>query len=115
MRRSTLFLFALVAAACADKTAIVVEISSTDVTIPDDVDTLRIVARSATGQMADRTFRVSHSWPHTLTILPASDRSAAVTITVMGMLSGNVKETRVVTTAFMPGVVRHVPVELTHD
>lgn len=115
MRRSLSTLVALLALGCADKTAILVEVTSDDLSVPADVDALHFVAVSDGGRRLDETYALGGTWPHSLSILPASGDSSRVTITVTGMHQGVARVRRVVPTAFDRGTTRRVIVTLTRD
>jgi hypothetical protein len=107
---------ALLAACSADRTAILVEVTSPDLAVPADVDGLRFTAVSEYGGRVDQSFPISGQWPHSLTIVPPEgERMGAITITVTGLHGGDVVVRRVVTSAFMQGVTRPVTVSLPAD
>lgn len=107
---------ALVLGACADQTGIMVQISSTDLSVPGDVDGLHIEAFTPDGLMVDQTYPIRSSWPQSLLIRPARGEALGeVRIHVTGTLGGAFLVRRVVMTAFVPGQVRRVDVQLTRD
>lgn len=67
MYRASLVLLALAFVGCADRTALLVEVSSPDLAIPGDIDSLTIRARTPRGAMFDQTFDVNMGWPHSIT------------------------------------------------
>ncbi len=102
--------------ACADQTGILVQITSTDIVVPADVDGLTIRAYTPDGLMVDRSFAIRSSWPQSLLIRPAQGEALGeVRVEVTGTLAGAFAVRRVVMTAFMPGQVRRVDVQLTRD
>ncbi len=115
-----LALVLLGASGCADRTALKIEVSSSDLTAPDDVDRLEIrVVGDATGMMSDDRFALSSTWPHSLSVRPGSSRSEGVVVTVTGRKSTGPSDTtgafvvrRVVRDAFVDGEDRTVRVEL---
>lgn len=101
---------------CADKTALLIEVTSSDILVPDDVDTLRFEVRASTGQMLDRTFPLRGAWPHSLTVLPATTtQSTDVQVTVTGLFDGTARVRRIVNARFEAGQTRRVAVVLTRD
>ena len=114
-RLSTSILAASLLFGCADATGILVEVSSSDLSVPDDVDALRFEVRSTTGRMVDQTFPIAQTWPHSLTVLPSGSDDLDVTITVTGLKGGVPAVRRVVAAAFEPGTTRRVQVSLSRD
>ena len=107
-----LVLLASLLAGCADQTSLMVEVTSSDLVVPDDVDELRFEVRSATGRSIDRRFSISGAWPHSLAVLPASSSDGAVVLTVTGLSGGAPVVRRVLETAFVSGLQRRVEVRL---
>jgi len=115
--------FALSAATgCTDKTSLIVEVASPDLTVPTDVDTLRFEAVTIEGltiQHGDAPyaeFPISEPWPHSLAILPgAAPTNAMVLVTVTGMTGGDFAVRRTVQTRFVPGATNRVVVQLTRS
>ena len=104
------------AAGCADETAILLEIDSTNVVIPTDVDGLRIRAVGlVSGRTTDRLF-TPDEWPETLAIVPGdgSDREA-VRITVWGRLGDTERVKRIVEAQFVPDTTTNVRIVLERD
>jgi hypothetical protein len=102
------------AAGCADRTAILVEVTSTDLTIPTDIDAITIRAISAFGASFEQTYPVSTAWPHSLTITPPpSEGIGGVRIDVTGSRGGAFVVRRVIGAEFVPGETRRVQVVLT--
>lgn len=118
-RVATVFLAAAVAvggaAGCSeDQTALLVEVSSPDLSIPADVDALRFDAETESGKVAAQTFPVAETWPHSLAILPSGgETSARVTLRVVGLKGGEEVIRRVQRTAFVSGQTRQIAVVLT--
>ncbi len=112
MKRSILALAALLALSCADKTAIVVVVTSDELAVPDDVDGLRFQVVSENDRTLDETYALDRTWPHSLSILPASGELSRVTITVTGLRDGSPRVRRVVRTAFDRGATRRITLEL---
>jgi hypothetical protein len=110
----TLVIGTLAVGACStDRTAILIEVSSADLAVPDDVDTLRFQAMAELGGRIDRSFAIAGSWPHSLTIIPPEGEGrGAVRIVVTGYRRERFVIRRVVSTAFEPGVTRRVVVDL---
>jgi hypothetical protein len=76
-------------AACSGETAIVVEVASPDLRVPDDVDQLRFDVTSTGGPMAGGTYPITRPWPHTLAVRPAMGReNDIVTVLVTGFKGG---------------------------
>lgn len=107
-----LVLLSSLLAGCADQTSLMVEVTSSDLVVPDDVDELRFEVRSATGRSIDRRFSISGAWPHSLAVLPASSSDGAVVLTVTGLSGGAPVVRRVLETAFVSGLERRVEVRL---
>ncbi|MCC6877831.1 MAG: lamin tail domain-containing protein [Sandaracinaceae bacterium] len=102
--------------ACADKTALLIEVTSSDLRVPDDIDGLRFEVSATTGQMVDRTFPIRAAWPHSLTVLPAgSVQSTEVTVTVTGLKDGSPRVRRVIPARFDAGLTRRVMVVFSSD
>lgn len=99
-------------AGCADVTSLMVEVTSSDLAVPADVDELRFEVRSATGRSVDRRFAIDGPWPHSLAVLPASSADGAVVLTVTGLSGGAPVVRRVIETAFIAGLERKVEVRL---
>ncbi|MBZ0119114.1 MAG: lamin tail domain-containing protein, partial [Sandaracinaceae bacterium] len=115
-RQAIIALLLLSSVGCADKTALLIEVTSPDLGIPEDIDGLRFEVSAATGQMVDRIFPVRAAWPHSLTVLPAtSAQSTEVRIVVTGLKDGNRRVRRVIPARFDAGVTRRVTVVLSAD
>jgi hypothetical protein len=113
MQRACLLLVALAAVGCADRTALLVEVSSPDLAIPGDVDSLTIRAHTPNGAMFDQTFDVASGWPHSITIRPESpEDQGQVLVEVTGNRAGAFVVRRVALTGFQPGVTRRVDISL---
>ena len=98
---------------CADKTAILLEVRSDDLSVPADVDTLEIRAEHYLGATFEQSFAIGGTWPHTLTIRPApGETSGRVDITVTGRRSGAFVVRRVVSAVFAAGQTRRVEIVL---
>jgi hypothetical protein len=107
---------ALVLTACADQTGILVNVTSPDIVVPNDVDALHMRAYTPDGLMFDQTFPVRSTWPHSLLIRPAAGEALGqVQVEVTGMKGTDFVVRRSVLTAFMAGQVRRVDVELRRD
>lgn len=100
---------------CADKTAVLIEVTSSDLAVPADVDGLRFIAVSGSGHRIDRAYPLEGTWPHSLSVLPAGPGDDTLTITVTGVLAGQPRVRRVVTTSFAHGTTRRVSVVLSRD
>ncbi len=106
------FVLAAASPGCADRTALLVRVSSTLV-IPDDVDRLDVSVRGETTMMfADRSFAVSTPWPHTVSIRPGALEFGDVQVTVTAYRGDAFVVRRVVTGRFIPGVDEVIEVEL---
>ena len=114
MLTSTLFL----AIGCADRTGVLVEVSSADLTVPTDVDALRFEAESSTGRAVSETHALTGTWPYSLTIVPRDDADARGTLTlrIAGLSDGATVVRRLVRgVTFGDGETRRVVVELSRD
>src|SRR5690606_2481517 len=100
---------------CADKTAVLIEVSSSDLAVPADLDGLRFIAVSESGRRVDRAYPLEGTWPHSLSVLPAEPGDDALTVTVIGVLAGQPRVRRVVTTTFARGTTRRVSVVLSRE
>ncbi len=109
---SSLFAVAL---GCGDPTSILVEVTSTELRAPEDVDTLRFLVDTGAGHRLDRTYRIDGDWPHSLAVLPATSDEAVVTVIVEGIRGGRPVIRRVARTAFVSGSQRIVEVTLSRD
>ena len=82
-------------AGCADKTSLLVEVSST-LAIPDDVNQLELlVVGDVSGSMIERTYEIDSAWPHSVSLRPGSVESQGVTITVVALHDGDFVARRV--------------------
>ncbi len=115
MRRPLVPLLALALLGCADKTAILVEVTSNDLAVPADVDALRFTVTSDGGHHVDQTFGIDGTWPQTLSVLPAGPEDTSVVLSVTGLRENQPRVRRVVSVAFERGTTRHVSVVLTRD
>jgi len=116
--RSALFvsLLSIALVSCADQTGILVQIASNDIAVPADVDGLTIRAFTPDGLMLNQSFAIRSSWPQSLLIRPAAGEALGeVRIEVTATAGGSFAARRVVMTAFMPGIVRHVDVQLSRS
>lgn len=108
-------LLALLLVACGDATGILIEVSSSDLAVPSEVNVLRFEIDSNSGRMIDRTYGIDGAWPHSLTIAPADDADAEVTIAVSAYQGAQFVTRRVVRASFDRGLTRRVAVELSRD
>ncbi|UJR80762.1 Fibronectin type III domain protein [Sandaracinus amylolyticus] len=117
MRALPFAMLAVLLAACAaDRTAILVEVTSADLNAPEDVDELRFEAVSEYGAHIDSRHAIQETWPHSLTIVPPEgERMGTLTITVTGLKAGELVVRRVVTTSFQRDATRRVVVTFTGD
>ncbi|AKF06631.1 fibronectin type III domain protein [Sandaracinus amylolyticus] len=117
MRALPFAILALLLAACtADRTAILVEVTSADLNAPEDVDELRFEAVSEHGGRIDSRHAIQETWPHSLTIVPPeNERMGSLTITVTGLKAGEPVVRRVVGTSFQRDATRRVIVTFTRD
>jgi hypothetical protein len=91
---------------CAGETGIIVEVTSPDLAVPADVDTLRFEAESALGLVASGTFPITSRWPHTLAIRPREgDTSGGITVRVVGLRGAVEVASTSVTAAFREGEI----------
>ncbi len=99
---------------CADQTAIVLEVTSSDLDVPADIDQLHFVATGASGVMADRTTDLPGGWPQTFALRPGNAAAdEAVDLQVEGLLAGRRRLRRVLpTTRFVRGRTVTLSVEL---
>jgi hypothetical protein len=113
-RAAALFALAIALASCGgDRTAILIEVTSSDLFAPDDVDSLRFEVVSDVGARIDQTFPITGAWPHSLTVVPPpAERTSTVRIAVTGTRAGAFVVRRVVQSAFQPGITRRVTVDL---
>jgi hypothetical protein len=80
------------------------------------VDGLTIRAHTPDGLMLDQSFAIRSTWPQSLLVRPAMGEALGeVRVEVTGTLAGAFVVRRVVMTAFIPGQVRTVDVQLTRD
>ena len=99
---------------CAGETGIVVEVTSPDLAVPGDVDTLRFEAEGALGLMASGVYPISTRWPHSLAIRPrAGDGSGGVTVHIFGLKGGVEVASTTVMAAFREGETVTVEAVLT--
>ncbi len=101
---------AFVLAACADRTSLLVEVTS-PLAIPDRVNGLELrVVGDAAGSMIDRTYDLTTGWPHTVSLRPGQIESQGITITVTALHDGAFVARRVVHETFVRGEERVVHV-----
>jgi len=100
-------------AGCADETSLLIEVTSPDLLVPDDVDALRFQVTGESGAMVDETFAIQGAWPHSLAVTPRASSTEAATITVTALKAGATVVERRVNASFMPGVQRRIDVVLT--
>jgi hypothetical protein len=104
---------ALGAAGCADRTSLLVSVSSEDYEIPADIDRLDISVRGeTTGMTIDRSFPLSAPWPHSLAVRPGMVESNMVRITVTAFHADEFVTRRVIYRAFTAGFEEVVEVPL---
>lgn len=105
---------ALTSLACADQTAILIEVTSRDLVVPDDLDQVRFVASASSGVMADRTTDLPGPWPQTFALRPGSAGSGEqINIQVFGLRGGTQRVRRVLPpTRFESGSEIRITVEL---
>lgn len=101
MRRAAIL--ALFLLGCGDATGLLVEVSSDDLAVGTDVDTLRFVATGASGRMVDQTFPIEGGWPQSLTILPSEGAGGEVSVTVLALSGGTFVAQRAVRASFVDG------------
>ncbi len=102
-----------VLAGCADRTALLIRVDSTDLAIPGDIDRLEINVRGdATGASIDRDFDLASGWPHSLSLRPGAMEAGGVRVTVTARRAGSFVTRRVVRATFARGEDRIVEVLL---
>jgi len=116
-RAGILGLFALcltlAMAGCADRTSILIRVSSQDLVAPDDINQLDIsVIGQTTGMGINQTFVLEGPWPHSLAVRPGMVESNAVRITVTGYNGENFVIRRVLDRSFTAGFEEVVEIEL---
>lgn len=113
MKRIALLL-AFSGLACADQTAIIIEVTSRDLVVPDDLDQVRFVANASSGVMADRTADLPGAWPQTFALKPGRAGSGEqINIQVVGLRGGTERLRRVLPpTRFDSGREIRITVEL---
>ncbi|MAT29766.1 MAG: hypothetical protein CMN29_33345 [Sandaracinus sp.] len=114
----TLLVLATALAGCADQTAIVIEVTSSDLRVPEDIDQLRVVVEGEmTGTMADRTTDLPGTWPQTLAIRPGNARVGEnIRIRVFALQAGEPRIRRVLPpTRFESGNEITLRVQLSRD
>jgi hypothetical protein len=85
---ASLFLGAALGA-CDGETVVIIEVSSSDLRAPEDVDQLRFEVTSTGGPMGGGTYPVAGPWPHTLAVRPAPGHEAdIVSVVVLGLKEG---------------------------
>jgi hypothetical protein len=90
--------------ACADRTSLLVEVSS-PLTVPDQVNGLELrVVGDTEGAMVERTYTLESGWPHTVSLRPGAVESQGVTITVTAVRDGAFVARRVRRASFVRGV-----------
>jgi len=101
---------------CADRTNILIEVTSTDLTIPSDIDSLTVEVRTEFGVMFREDYPVRSTWPHSLAVVPPPMEAVGdVRIDVTGNLGGVAVTRRVATTSWISGGTRRVTVVLTRS
>jgi hypothetical protein len=100
-----LLLASLALLSCADRTSILVRVTSPTLDPPGEIDEVRFSIRGAsTGAVVDRSFMLEGGWPQTLSIRPGPMEASAVTIAISGRLRGaEVATASVPMTAFVRG------------
>jgi len=94
---------ALASASCADRTSILILVSS-DMRVPDDVDRLDIsVLGESSGMVVERSFPIATAWPHSLALRPGMMDSSSILVTVTAMHGDEFVARRVVAGEFSPG------------
>jgi hypothetical protein len=98
---------------CADRTSLFIRITSTELRIPDDIDRIDVTVRGLTTDMyVDRSFPVTTTWPHTVSIRPGMLEFGDVQIFVTAYHADAFVLRRVLTARFTPGFEEVVEVEL---
>jgi len=101
---------------CADRTALLVRVDSTDLAVLADVDRLEINVRGdATGASIDRDFDIVDGWPHSLSLRPGAMEAGGVRVTVTARRAGIFVTRRVVRAAFARGEDRVVEILLSRS
>ena len=101
------------AAGCADRTSLLISVSSEDYDIPADIDRLDISVRGeTTGMTIDRSFPLSAPWPHSLAVRPGMVEPNMVRIPITAFHADEFVTRRVVYRAFTAGFEEVVEVPL---
>jgi hypothetical protein len=113
-------LLGVLAAACSSEsvnnTLIVVEVQS-DLAVPQQLDGVRIEARTGRGGTASRSFVVSSAGalPVRLAIVPEGSTGGSLSVTVTALAGATATLTQLVETAFVPNQARKLVVFLGRD
>lgn len=103
-------------AGCSDQTAILVEVSSPDLTAPGDIDRIEFIATGTSGVMAQQESDLPGSWPQSFAVRGGTgQRGELVQIQVIGKLGGNQRIRRVVSARLVDGQEVKVSVVLTRN
>lgn len=98
---------------CADRTSLLITVTSQDFVVPDDVDRIDIAVRGmTTGMTVERSFPLSAPWPHSLAVRPGMVESTEVRITVIAYHGDDFVTRRVIHRAFSTGLEEGVEVVL---
>jgi hypothetical protein len=112
VRVSIAAVLALSVSACADRTSLLVRVTS-PLEVPADIDGLTVsVVGSVEGHMAERTWALSTPWPHETSIRPGEIESQEVTITVTALREGNFVARRVRRAIFIRGEQTLIEIEI---
>ncbi|GAB4195937.1 MAG: hypothetical protein OHK0013_02640 [Sandaracinaceae bacterium] len=106
--------FATLTPGCADRTSLLIRITSVDLEIPDDVDRLDVTVRGLTSDMyVDRSFpALTTTWPHSVSIRPGPTEFGDVQIFVTAYRADAFVTRRVLTARFTPGFQETIEVLL---
>jgi hypothetical protein len=108
-----LLVLSATAAGCGEATSILVRVTSSSLSAPGDIDTIEFTIRGeTTGHVENRTFPLTATWPHSLSIRPGPTEANRVSITVRGLRGGTVVATAMRTESFVRGTDIILDIEL---
>lgn len=107
------FALAVTDAGCADRTQLLISVSSEDYVIPDDIDRLDFsIVGQTSGMGLDRSFQLAAPWPHSLAIRPGMVESNAILVTITAYHGEDFVTRRVIAQSFASGIDNVVEVVL---
>ncbi|MCC7539417.1 MAG: hypothetical protein IT379_24545, partial [Deltaproteobacteria bacterium] len=90
MPAATAMLVAALTTSCADKTSLLINVTSDDLVVPTDLDVLEIqVVGDESGQMATARYELSRPFPHSISVRPGRSTSEEMTVTVTAGMLGS--------------------------